>query len=66
VARHFARLIEDRTECATCRFGGWCQGFFKWPDPSYRCDGIVRLLARLEESAAQLGRDLAEARALEP
>jgi len=66
LARHFARLIEDRTECATCRYGGWCLGFFKWPDPSYRCEGVVRLLARLEESAAQLARDLDEARAREP
>jgi hypothetical protein len=61
VATHFARLNEDRAECATCRHGGWCLGFFKWPDPSYRCDGVVRLLARLEDSAAQLARDLDEA-----
>jgi hypothetical protein len=29
-------------------------GYFKWPDPSYWCKGVVRLLGSLEQSAAQL------------
>jgi len=62
-----ASLVEAGAECATCRFREWCQGFFKWPDPAYRCDGgMIPLLARIEDSAAQLSRDLDEARALEP
>jgi hypothetical protein len=62
----FTRLVEEGAECASCRFREWCQGFFKWPDPSYACGGVTRLLARVEESAGQLSRDLDEARALAP
>jgi len=53
-------------ECATCRFCGWCRGFFKWPDRAYDCAGVTRLLARLEASAAQIRRDLDDARELDP
>lgn len=60
-----AGLVEAGAECAACRFREWCQGFFKWPEPAYACAGVVRLLARIEESAAQLARDLDEARARE-
>jgi hypothetical protein len=66
VAKWFAGLVSEGAECATCPARDWCQGYFKWPDRSYGCDGVVRLLARLEASAAQLARDLDEARALEP
>ena len=67
VRARLASLVEAGAECATCRFREWCQGFFKWPDPAYRCDGgMIPLLARIEDSAAQLSRDLDEARALEP
>jgi hypothetical protein len=66
VRARLASLVEAGAECATCRFREWCQGFFKWPDPAYRCDGgTIPLLARIEDSAAQLSRDLDEARALE-
>jgi hypothetical protein len=66
VRARLAKLAEAGAECATCRFRQWCEGFFKWPDPAYRCDGgVIPLLARIEESAAQLSRDLDEARALE-
>lgn len=66
VRAHLARLVDAGAECAACRFREWCQGFFKWPVPAYDCGGITRLLTRVEESAAQLARDLDEARALEP
>lgn len=66
VARRLAELVASGAECATCRFQGWCQGFFKWPDPGYECAGVTRFLARLETTAAQIGRDLDEARSLAP
>jgi hypothetical protein len=66
VQRRLAGLVEAGAECATCRFREWCRGFFKWPDPSYGCAGIVEFLARVEQSAAQLARDLDESQALEP
>jgi len=61
VPARLARLVEAGAECTTCRFVDWCQGFFKWPDPAYVCEGgITRLLARVEESAQQLAHDLEE------
>jgi len=66
VARRLAQLVASGAECATCRFQGWCQGFFKWPDPAYDCAGVTRVLARVEEAAAQVGRDMDEARSLAP
>jgi hypothetical protein len=66
VSARLARLVDAGAECESCRFRQWCQGFFKWPDPAYACDGVTRLLGRVEESAAQLARDLDEARTLEP
>jgi hypothetical protein len=66
VQARLASLVNAGGECATCRFRDWCQGFFKWPDPAYACDGVVRLLARVEESAGQLARDLDIAQRLVP
>jgi hypothetical protein len=59
VQAHLERLERDGAECGACRFRDWCQGFFKWPDPAYHCaPGVMPLLARVEESARQLARDL--------
>lgn len=66
VTARLEHLVGGGAECAPCRYREWCQGFFKWPDPAYCCSGVTRLLARVEEGAAQLARDLDEARALEP
>lgn len=66
VSEWLERLVTDGAECADCRFRTWCQGFFKWPDPAYACDGVTRVLARLEDTAAALARDLDQARAIEP
>jgi hypothetical protein len=66
VQARLGHLVDGGAECAACRFRQWCQGFFKWPDPAYSCDGVTRLLARIEQSGAQLARDLDEARTLDP
>lgn len=65
VSRRLRGLTEAGGECATCRFRGWCQGFFKWPDSAYECAGVARFIGRLEDSAARLSQDLDEARSLE-
>jgi hypothetical protein len=61
-----ARLVEEGGECASCRFRDVCGGYFKWPDASYACAPVLPLLARLEEAAADVARDLSEADATEP
>ena len=61
VERWLERLVRAGSECAPCRFREWCRGFFKWPDCTYDCAGVKQLLARIEESAAQIVRDLDEA-----
>lgn len=63
VERWLERLVREGSECATCRFREWCRGFFKWPNCSYDCAGVKRLLARIEESAGQIARDIREAEA---
>lgn len=63
VATHLAGLLANGAECATCRWQTLCAGYFKWPDSSYRCAGVQQLLAKFDEAAEEIGRDLAE---LEP
>ena len=65
-AARLARLVQNGGECASCRFRSVCGGYFKWPDASYGCARVLPLLARLEEAAAQVARDLSEADAIEP
>ena len=61
VREHLAQLVSAGSECATCPFREWCQGYFKWPDAGYDCGGVKELLARVGESAVQLARDLNDA-----
>jgi len=61
VRRWLQSLVQARSECETCRFREWCEGFLKWADTSYHCAGVKRLLARIKESAVQITRDLEEA-----
>lgn len=53
-------------ECGSCPARRWCAGWFKWPDPSFDCAHVRRLLASLEEAAQRLFDDLQEARELLP
>lgn len=66
VATRLARLVEEDGECAACRFRSVCGGYFKWPDAAYACAPVLPVLARLEEAAAQVRRDLSEADSVEP
>jgi hypothetical protein len=59
VEKHLARLVEQGTECATCRWQTVCAGHFKWPDPAYDCAGVKQLLGVIQSAADEIGRDLA-------
>ena len=59
VTSHLARLINEGAECATCAWQPLCQGYFKWPDPSYSCRGVKQLFATLRAAADEIERDLA-------
>ena len=39
------KLLHNGAECANCPWQTLCQGHFKWPDPTYSCDGVKRLFA---------------------
>jgi hypothetical protein len=55
----FKRLLEQNAECATCPWQQICQGYFKWPDPTYDCRGVKRLFSAVEAVANEMGRELA-------
>ncbi len=55
-----SRTRSREGECATCPLVDWCEGYFKWPDPSYSCTGVRELMGRLETAAVQLRADLEE------
>lgn len=59
VETHFARLLLEGAECATCRWQSVCAGYFKWPDRGYGCAGVKQIFATLEAAADEIGGDLA-------
>jgi hypothetical protein len=63
VSSHFADLVAQGAECATCPWQHGCTGYFKWPDASYSCAGVKELFGLLEDAAAEIQRDLAGAEA---
>jgi hypothetical protein len=58
VTDRLARLIEESGECASCPWQQLCQGYFKWPDPTYSCDGVKRLFSLLRAAADEIQQDL--------
>lgn len=61
VADHEARLEASGAECVSCELRGFCGGYFKWPDPAYRCTGVRAVFAALSAAADELRRDLSRA-----
>jgi hypothetical protein len=59
VGAWFKRLLEQDTECTTCPWQQICQGFFKWPDPTYECEGVKQLFSAIEAVANEMGGELA-------
>jgi hypothetical protein len=59
VENHLKRLVEQGAECATCPWRRPCNGYFKWPDPTYSCEGVKQLFSLIRAAADEIGRDLA-------
>ena len=59
VEDHLKRLVDQGAECATCPWQQPCSGYFKWPDPTYSCEGVKRLFSSVKAAADEIGRDLA-------
>jgi sulfatase maturation enzyme AslB (radical SAM superfamily) len=55
----FKHLLEQEAECMTCPWQQICQGYFKWPYPTYDCNGVKRLFSEIESVANEMGRELA-------
>jgi hypothetical protein len=54
----FKGLLEQDAECTTCPWQQICQGYFKWPYPTYDCGGVKRLFSEIETVANEMGREL--------
>jgi hypothetical protein len=54
----FATLVQRGAECATCPWSDFCEGYFKWPDATYSCEGVKRIFASLRAAAAEIEEDL--------
>ncbi|PWT92507.1 MAG: hypothetical protein C5B55_06310 [Blastocatellia bacterium] len=63
--RFSQKLISERRECHECEFFNRCNGYFKWPDRNYRCDGIKRIFHTLKRATQEVRQDLAAYDALE-
>jgi hypothetical protein len=59
VEQHLKSLVDQGAECATCPWQRFCSGYFKWPDPTYSCEGVKRLFSSVKAAADEIGRDLA-------
>jgi len=59
VATRFKRLVEQNTECTTCPWQRICQGYFKWPDPAYDCQGVKQLFSIIKAAADEMTQELA-------
>jgi len=59
VQNHLKSLVEQGAECATCPWQRPCAGYFKWPDPTYSCEGVKRLFSTVQAAADEISRDLA-------
>ena len=59
IAEEAPAIAAKDQECQECEFFNRCGGYFKWPDRTYRCDGIKRVLETLANAAQEMKNDLA-------
>jgi len=59
VDRFGKMLIREQRECHECEFFNRCGGYFKWPDKTYRCDGVKELFRTLAGAVREIKNDLA-------
>jgi hypothetical protein len=50
--------LTPESECSACLFFQNCAGYFKWPNPDYRCTGVISLFRLLQDAASELRTDL--------
>ena len=53
------QLLAENSECSGCPFLDYCNGYFKWPERVFCCDGVKMLFGKLQEAATELRQDLA-------
>ncbi len=51
---HLTELVASGAECAGCPWIAPCAGYFKRPDPGYRCDGVKDLFSRIRSAADEM------------
>jgi hypothetical protein len=59
VETHLNNLVIQGAECATCPWQQQCRGYFKWPDPTYSCEGVKQLFSRIQVAGEEIRRDMA-------
>jgi hypothetical protein len=52
-----AKLSREQAECGACEFFPCCAGYFKLPDPGYRCDSVRDLFTVIQDTASELLKD---------
>jgi hypothetical protein len=58
VENHLSSLIGRGAECATCPWQQPCRGYFKWPDPTYSCEGVKQLFFSIQTAGNEIRRDV--------
>jgi hypothetical protein len=66
VEKRLKSLIAKGGECAACPWQRPCRGYFKWPDPSYSCEGIKGLFSAIETAGIEIRRDMGDLAAARP
>jgi hypothetical protein len=59
VETYLNSLVVQGAECATCPWQQQCRGYFKWPDPTYSCQGVKQLFSRIQAAGEEIQRDMA-------
>lgn len=59
VENHLKSLVEQGAECATCPWQHQCRGYFKWPDPTYSCEGIRQLFSTIQTAGNEIRKEWA-------
>jgi hypothetical protein len=54
VEDHFKKLVKNNAECVACSWQNICQGYFKWPESTYDCQGVKQLFSDIKEAAEEM------------
>ena len=65
VEKRLKSLIAQGGECASCPWQQPCRGYFKWPDPTYSCEGIKELFSSIQTAGNEIRKELASFAAAE-